>query len=114
MAAWPDNAQGAAVATIERPIAISNGLAAVSNLLRFVGAVTALPQVKEIRADSHSQGMDLWVVMDHEDLEAGEQIYAFEIEFLSRIGDADVRARIAPLDRFKAENIPGESFYRRR
>jgi hypothetical protein len=67
--------------------------------MRFVIAVSSTGGVRELRMTTSRDAIDLWVLMDTENIEVEEQMLLLEDELFTIPGYVDVNVHPLPLDR---------------
>jgi hypothetical protein len=93
---------------------LADELEAIPGLVRFVDEVAALPQVRKLRVSTRQRDVGVWVLVDTEDINLGDQIFRLEREHLSGLAEVDVSVHIVPLDVVAEYNLPrGETIFAR-
>ena len=86
----------------------------ITAVQQFTSSVVKLGGVRKLSASWSRQSVDFRVLLDHEDLEVGDEIFRLEDEHLAAIHDLYVRAHPVSADRFGERQIPaGETRYER-
>lgn len=81
-------------------------LESVQAVLGFLSEVAQLPAVDRVMFSTHGLHMDLWVVLDRDDPETAEQVYAAEEKHLAIPAGMGADAHVVALDSVSEVNLP--------
>jgi hypothetical protein len=78
----------------------------MATLSNFLGDLWAIPQVRRVGINSTETPIQLWVLLDHEDLAVSKSILRRHWLLFEQSTRPSIDIHVVPLDRVKAEHVP--------
>ena len=86
----------------------------LATLSNFLSDLWAMPLVHSVRINANHTPIDLWVLLDHEDVPTMKTILRRHWLLFERSWRPSIQLHVVPLDRVQLENVPpGRTIFER-